>query len=325
MIPLSHRREQEGVAEWLDTASCDPRLPAETIPLPFEDGPYRMQMGLVVRAPAELIDIDRHYPAQLALRRDLLATRHAEVFGACPGSEAARAEVLTILAGLLPARFPAWFTRASDRLHNHITGEAWTLATPPCDPLELAGRLVQEDLCVLQPGPAGPVLAAAVLCFPTRWKLHDKLGKPLADVHAGVPFYGERLGRPVDRLIGMLKPGRLVERLNWSLVDDPALFQPEGKWRRAAETRVTAANAGTTLLLRTERQTLSALPASGGALFTIRVRAHPLACICAAAGVAARLAGAVRALPAEMQHYKSVLPFRAALLDWLDTRGEQGS
>ena len=27
-------------------------LPAETIPLPFADGPYRMQMGLVAHDPA---------------------------------------------------------------------------------------------------------------------------------------------------------------------------------------------------------------------------------------------------------------------------------
>lgn len=181
-----------------------------------------------------------------------------------------------------------------------------------------------RNLCVLLPGDHGPVFAAAVLCFPTRWRLHDKLGRPLPAVHGSVPFYGERLGRPVDRLIDRLAPGRLVERLNWSLVDDAALFQPGGKWRRDAERRVTAANAGDTLLLRTERQTLSALSA-GVVLFTIRVRAHPLAQVCSRRDVAARLAGAVRALPAEMQHYKSVLPFRPALLQWLDTRAEQAS
>jgi hypothetical protein len=298
-------------------------LPAETVPLPFEDGPYRMQMGLLACDPASLIDIDTHYPAQMALRRDLLATRREAVFAAGPGSAAARAEVLATLVALLPTRFPAWFARTGDRLRNHLTGEEWNVADPPLDPLEVAGRLVQEDLCVLQPGPEGPMFTAAVLCFPTRWKLHDKLGRPLIDVHGNVPFYGDRLARPVDRLLGQMKPGRLVERVNWSLVDDPALFQPGGKWRHETSARITAANAGAELLLRTERQTLSVLPASGGMLFTIRVRAHRLAHICTRKDVAVRLAGAVRALPAEMQHYKSVLPFRAALLEWLDTRAEQ--
>ena len=58
-------------------------------------------------------------------------------------------------------------------------------------------------------------------------------------------------------------------------------------------------------------------------LFAIRVRVHPLAQACAGPAEAARLAGAVRALPEEMQRYKDMLPFRAALLDWLDAPGRR--
>ena len=43
--------------------------------------------------------------------------------------------------------------------------------------------------------------------------------------------------------------------------------------------------------------------------------AEPPAALLATAG---RLATAVRALPDNMQHYKSLLPFREALLAWLD-------
>lgn len=296
------------------------QLPPETILLPFEDGPYRPKMGLLARDPAALIEIDALYPTQMALRRHLLASRHDAVFAAMPGSGAARAAVLDRLGEVLPARFPQWFSRAGTILHNRLTGETWDLAAPGIDPLEAAGRLVQEDFCVILPGPSGPVLAAAVLCFPTRWRLADKLGRPLADVHGDVPFYADRLARPVDRLIGQLRPDRMVERVNWSLLDDPALFQPGGKERTAG--RITAANAGTALFLRTERQTLTPLAGptleSGAVLFAIRVRVHPLAQICARPPEAARLAGAVRALPAEVQQYKNLLPFRAALLDWLD-------
>ncbi|WP_239002838.1 heme-dependent oxidative N-demethylase family protein [Rhodovastum atsumiense] len=295
-------------------------LPEPTIPLPFETGPYRMQMGLQARAPAEMIEIDALYPGQMAERRELLTRRHAEVFAACPGSEAARAEVLERLAGLLPARFPDWFEQSGSVLRNQLTGEAWDLNRLPHDPLEVAGRLVQEDLCVLQPGPEGPVLAAAVLCFPTGWRLADKIGRPLREVHAPVPLYAERLGQPVDRLLAQLRSGHLVERLNWSVVDDPALFQPGGKAQENSAPWITAANAGAALWLRTERQTLSALPRSGGVLFTIRVRVHPLARICSRPEIAARLGDAVRALPEEMQHYKKLVPFRDALLGYLDAR-----
>jgi hypothetical protein len=293
-------------------------LPAETVHLPFEDGPFRMAMGLQGRPETEMIELDARYPDELAERRRLLATRHAEVFAALPESAAARAEVLARLGTLLPAAWPDFFARSGDWLDNRITGERWNLADPGCDPLEAAGRLVQEDLCIIHPDAAGPVLTAAVLCFPSRWRLSEKIGHPLATVHGPVPLYGERLANPVDRLMRNLRPGRLAVRLNWSVMDDPALFQPTGHGRTGVNAAVTVANAGETLFLRVERQTLSLLPASGSVLFTIRVHVTRLDRAVRDGATAARLAGAVRALPEAMARYKSIPAIGAALLGWLD-------
>ena len=293
-------------------------LPAEVLHLPFEDGPFRMAMGLVACAEPDWIELDDRYPAEAAERRALLATRHAEVFAALPGSEDARAEVLALLAAHLPRHHPAWFRRDGARLDNALTGEAWNLAAPPCDPLELAGRLVQEDFCLIRPAPEGPVLEAAILCAPSRWRLSEKLGRPLLAVHASVPLYAERLGAPVDRFMGALRPGRIALRMNWSVVDDPALFQLGGKHRTDSDPGFTAANVAARLHLRTERQTFRRLPASGRVLFGIRVHSTPLARIAALPGVAARLAGAVRALPEPIAAYKSLPVFRDALLEYLD-------
>jgi hypothetical protein len=220
-----------------------------------------------------------------------------------------------MIADNLTATRPDLFSRNGATLHNHLTGEAWT--DPALDPLELAGRLVQEDLCILHPGDDGPVFTAAVLCFPSRWRLADKIGRPLASVHGPVPLYADRLSRPVDRFIRNIKPGRIVERLNWSLLDDPALFQPGGKWRDTGDAAITPANVADRVFLRVERQTLRALPDSGAVLFGIRVHVYPLIRIVGTPAEAATLAEAVRALPPEIQHYKSLLVFRAALLDWL--------
>lgn len=295
-------------------------LAAQRVHLSFNDQPFRMAMGLLACDPGEMIELDDRYLPEMAERRELLDHRRADVFAAVPGSEAARAEVLGRLADLLPVRHPDAFARDGGMLHNRLTGETWNMADPGMDPLEAAGRLVQEDLCVLQPGPDGPVLAAAVLCFPSRWSLAEKIGRPLAAIHADVPFYADRLARPVDRLMPQLRPGRMVQRLNWSVVDDAALFQPKGKFRRVLNASVTAENAGDSLFLRVERQTLSCQPASGSTLFTIRVHRYPLARIAADPAIAGELAGAVRALPAEMQLYKSIPTIRDALLGYLDMR-----
>jgi hypothetical protein len=149
----------------------------------------------------------------------------------------------------------------------------------------------------------------------------DKLGKPLAAVHDPVPFYAERLARPVDRFMHHLKPGRIAVRLNWSVLDDPALFQPSGKWRTVGGAGITSDNAGDRLFLRVERQTLRRLPSSGAVLFGIRVHVYPLARVIDAP-LAPVLAEAVAALPPEIVHYKSVGPIRDALLCWLALRGQ---
>ena len=294
--------------------------PSETIHLPFDSGPYRMAMGLTTLPETAWFEIDERYVEEMAERRRLLAQQHSDVFAALPLSDAARTEVLADVVANLTTHSPAWFVRDGDTLCNTLTGESWTLAAPPCDPLELAGRLVQEDLCIIQQADEGPMFTAAVLCFPSRWQLHEKLGKPLGAVHGRVPLYAERLAAPVDRFMAKVKPGHIASRLNWSVLDDMTLFQPGGKWRMATNHAVTAENAGATLHLRVERQTLRRLAKSAAILFGIRVHSYPLGVAITRPEHAARLAAAVRALPEQMMHYKSLKAFGPALLAWLDAR-----
>ena len=296
-----------------------PPLPPERLLLPFSPGPFRMALGLVGCAPDDLAEIDDRYPAEMAERHGLLTTRHAEVFAAGPGSEAARAEVLEVFAGLLPRRYPGWFARDGALLRNGLTGETWDISHPSCDPLEAAGRLVQEDLCLIDASGGPPVLSAAVLCAPSRWRLAEKIGRPLLDVHEAVPLYADRLSSAVDRFMGALRPGKVAERLNWSVVDDGALFQTGGKHRTSHNPAITLANAPDTMFLRVERQTLMRLPHSGFVLFAIHVHSYPLRRVLAVPGAAGNLAAAVRALPDAMATYKSLFPLRDALLACLDS------
>ena len=296
-----------------------PALATQAVHLPFDAGPFRMAMGLIARPPGEMIVLDDQYLPTMAERRRLIADIPDEVLGCIPGAEPACAALLRHLGDLLPTRFPEIFTRDGARLHNCLTAEDWSLDDPA--PLRVVGHLVPEDICLLQITPQGPVLAAAVLCFPSRWRLLDKLGLPLADVHAPTPFYAERLAAPVDRFISHLRPGRLVERLNWSLFDSPGLHQSAEHGVTRANPDITPANAGAMLFLRVERQTLSLLPGSDHVAFTIRIYHYPLSRIAADPALARELAGAVRALPSEMEVYKSLRPYRTALLAYLDCQG----
>ena len=315
-------------------------------------------MDLVSVPEFEWFEFDHFYFSDMAERRRLLATAHGEVFAATPVSDAARQEALDLTVAALTTHHPDWFSLDQGVLCNHLTGESWLTANidrrerdksgaarstsdattysprlpsaigeagshSAVDPLELAGRLVQEDLCLIQAGSDGPIFTAAVLCFPSRWRLMDKIGKPLSAVHGPVPRYADRLAAPVDRFMRHLKPNHIASRLNWSLLDDPALFQPSGKWRADSSASITTENAGQHVFLRVERQTLRRLPSSGAVLFGIRVHVYPLEQIIDRLDRAAALADAVRALPAEIQHYKSLLPFREVLLSWLARRSEK--
>jgi hypothetical protein len=272
-------------------------------------------MGLLALKPEEWIEVDDSFTEELRLKRRLLAERHDECFQALPDTEHAGAEIAQLLFAHLPRHFPQIYGEDGEALLLRPLDERWRLEETGLHPLDLAGRLVQEDLCVMRGKGTTWRLVAASLCFPSRWRLADKIGRPLAGIHAPVAFYEEKLARPVDRFFGILKEEKPVWRLNWSLHDNPALFQPHG---HAPGPGVTAETAGEKLYLRVERQTLRRLPRSGDVLFTIRTYIRPLAALAGRPEDCARFAATIRSLPPETFRYKGLAPIADAALAWLD-------
>ena len=286
--------------------------------LPFADGPYRMTMGLMALKPADWIEIDSRYTPKSHCGSRCWKSGVARCWRRCRGRKRLAARCWTSWRAFCRSGFRTEFERVASELVNRVSGDRWTVEGNVPDPLGIAGQLVQEDLCILQEVEGELRLTAGVLCFPNRWRLADKLGRPMLAIHEPVPSYAERLGKPVDRFIGMLAPDRSVWRLNWSLTSDPALFQPVGHGRRDADPDITPANAGLLIFLRVERQTLRRLPRTGAVLFTIRTHQRPLEVLEDRPKELARLAEAVRNLPEDTARYKSITPFREALLAYLD-------
>jgi hypothetical protein len=291
---------------------------------PFKDGPFRLAMGLFPLELHDWIEPDEHMAVELAEKERLLRERPHEVFASLPEAAEGSAETLALLVEHLLARFPTLYEREGDVLRNLVTQQGWDLAKTELHPLDLAGRLVQEDLCLMKQAVGSDVycLVAASLCFPTRWRLLEKLGRPLNTIHAPIPGYEEQLASTMDRYFDRLKVDKPVWRANWSLIDDPTLFQPTGHGRKGHNPDITAENAGEKIWLRMERQTLRRLPRSQDILFTIRVYVRPLREFTARPDRAATLAAAIRALPEPMRLYKSLPPFIDAVLAWLDRVAE---
>lgn len=281
--------------------------------LPFEAGPHRLQMGLMALKPEDWIEIDETLAATLIAKRRLLAERHDEVFAALPDTEAAGAEVLDLLAAHLPKRFPTQYPRMNTTIAVAATGELVGIGAPGVHPLETASRLVPEDLCLMRRTGSGYILAAACVCFPSRWRLADKIGRSLAAIHTPVPGYAESLGRPVERFFDKIVADRPVWRLNWTIHADPQPFQPVSPKPQGLD----AAGFAARVSLRVERQTLRRLPKSGDVLFTIRTYITPLGEIAKDADAAQRLAAAIEALPPALREYRSLTQFADALVAWL--------
>ena len=141
-----------------------------------------------------------------------------------------------------------------------------------------AAASVHEDMCLLtQSSPGEPYrLIGAAVAWPTDWHPKDKIGLPLRALHAPIAGYAEQLATGVDRFMATLTPGAIFGRCNWFIA-------PTGDMRWIAEgepqaqfAHVTAQNAGKTLFVRSERQTLRRLPETGAILFTIGVYVEPL-------------------------------------------------
>ena len=284
------------------------------------DGPPWLGMG-VRRAEADAwLLVDERRADDLAERARLLAVHRDEVVHLGPGTERAGAEVLTLV--------DAWLTaHGVDASSDPARGRDTSSADAPAGehPLVTAARRVQEDLCVMVPRPTrdGAVrhhLDAAVVCFPSHWRLADKAGRPAALVHAPVPTYAEHLADRVDRYLDRLRPGMTGVRRNWSVHETPALFAPTAPPVPDLSVPPPA------LWLRSERQTLRRLDTDAAVLFTIRVQQVPFAVLAGRADVAAAFAARLRAQPPEVSAMNGLDGRVEAVAAWLDqAAGGHGS
>jgi dimethylamine monooxygenase subunit A len=152
--------------------------------LPFAEGSWRLTMGLKPLALADWIEMGDDPVEQMQVKHQLWRDRLTEVFASLSGSETAQQEVLDLLIPHLLHYFPQAYERQGNWVINHRAEQRWCLSDFAANPLDLAGRLVQEDLCLMLPSDRGYLLSAASLCFPSRWRLHEKLGKPAAQTYA---------------------------------------------------------------------------------------------------------------------------------------------
>lgn len=247
--------------------------------VPWMDPATARLPGMRPCGPEDWLRVDEAYAGQMAERDWLIATRAPLVHALLPEGRAAAAELLDRALDVL-ARRDGFAVRGAA-----VTRPDGVLV--PVDrayPLITLGRLVQEDLCLMEKQGEESVLTGAILCFPASWTLAQKIGRPMTGIHAPVAHYDADLARRVQRLFDMVRVGAPMERYNALVYDDPTLHQP----RLETEQRPRPVDR---LFLRSERQVVMRLPVSGAVVFSIHTYIVPMVALDAAAREGLRAAG----------------------------------
>lgn len=225
-------------APWLDSRTA--RLPGV---LPIEDGDW--------------LRVDEAFAGQMA-ERDRLILDLPHVVGALPDRGRAAAEELweVVLGHLSQA------DGYKIGCNSVLRPDGVEVPLDRDRPLLTLGRLVQEDLCLMEREGDEHVLTGAVLCFPASWSLDEKIGRPLIGIHRTVKPYDGDMARRVQRMFDAIRPEKPLWRMNALVYADPTLHQPGREDSPRTDRRGGQ-------YLRAERQCLVKLPRTGAVVFSI--------------------------------------------------------
>ena len=285
----------------------------------------------------EWIEVDNHYLRFHADKTRRLAERApkcVKVDATDPRVYDGTLELLEELTGYLTERYPSMFQRTPIGLNNLLTGEVFdtraahlTVNGVAESPMQLCARLIQDDLAIMFEKSDGQyyLLAGAIL-LAGFWRLEDKFGMPLSDIHTSgdVPGFKSKLEKGMMSFFRRVKPEAPVLRNNYFIqVDDDLAWSPSiGSedsdgigWFTAEKNKAIEHH-----YFRSERQSLRRLPRSGGVVFTIRTYFHPVTEICREPYVPGRLASAVRSWGEDVARYKGKERGGHVLLEYLDRK-----
>ncbi|WP_051279109.1 heme-dependent oxidative N-demethylase family protein [Hellea balneolensis] len=135
-------------------------------------------------------------------------------------------------------------------------------------PLINAALIVQEDLCILQKQGDRHILTAAVMCFPSSWDLHQKIGRSISAIHEPVPEFSP-VTKSVERMLSAIRVDQPLGRANFLIYTDPELHQPRG------EGISKPIDPQAPRFIRVERQTFRRMPETGAVVFAIHTYVVP--------------------------------------------------
>ena len=279
---------------------------------PFLNGEGGVKIGLSPISEFEWLDLDDKFEEEINLKKNLLKDNREEVLQINNQVKTQQAEVLDTVLKYLKSFHSDKYKINNDSVFIESSKDFYRFDQFD-NPIELASLLIQEDLVLMSSKNSKFYLTAASLSAPSHWSLVEKFSKSLMDLHEGVHSYKESIGQRVDEIFDKLPSERILERFNWSIYDNPKLFQPVNSKPNVKFTETEASK----LFMRVERQTIRKLPLSDSVLFTIRVYVDPILSLLEDKRLLESLQLALENLTDPMKKYKSIDQFEVNLLTWI--------
>lgn len=162
--------------------------------------------------------IDHGYLDRLAERKLTADIYPEKCVMSNQSSYAAIQELWEELVSHILVKFPTIFREKNRQFRNIATGQIWDLDEVSQDTtkqLHMLSQNVEEDFFFMCPdGENNFRLQGYIACFPNGFDSSLRIGLSVAEIHAPVPSYKERLQKGTDRFFGRMKCGDIVERFN---------------------------------------------------------------------------------------------------------------
>jgi dimethylamine monooxygenase subunit A len=189
-----------------------------------------------------------------------------------------------------------------------------TTAASSWDRLIALSEFWEADFLLVRGDADGEVrLHGGCVCFPSSWRLSEKIGHPIEFIHEIVPGLNAGIGSGIHKFLANIKPGIAWLRHNWGLSRSSELNQHPDRSLPRLDPSVCAEE----VWVRLEHQALVGLPKTGGILFGIRLENYSLAEVKADRLGAARLVRALKTMPEAMAVYKGISIARRRIVELL--------
>lgn len=302
----------------------------QSFPFPFTKDVYAYSNNSTLLDPACIVTVTDDYKDEVMLKRKLLQQNHDRCFRSLPISMESQWEGMRLVLNHLAEAYPAHFIlerRGKEyRFENLLLQEEERFvlrdsSSIDLEPLDLAGRHVQEDLILMGDRSGGLFLEAGQLCFPSNWSLTFVLGMEFKSIHIQVPGINDKgFIQKVERFISRIRPNAAWERKNWSITISEKLDTPletYAQWGKLRQ-KVTEENAGELVHLRVEVQRLYRLPINNDILFSIHTYLLSLKELVQDENWLKLFYSNIKTLPEDIADYKGISQYKKDLLRYLE-------